>query len=43
MCYGCGRGILYDNNNKKYSVSKDNTVDEVVNIIAEIRKINGSI
>ena len=43
ICYGCGKGILYDNDDRKYSVSRSNTVEQVTDLIKNIREINASI
>lgn len=40
ICAGCGKAILRDKNNKAYNISRTNTLEEVKNIVEEIRKVN---
>lgn len=40
LCFSCAFVSLYDKNNKRYKVSRTDTIEQVKAIVDEIRKIN---
>lgn len=42
ICGGCPSQRLYDKNGKLYNITRQHTLDEVKNIVEEIRKVNAA-
>jgi hypothetical protein len=40
LCFSCAFVTLYDKNNKSYLISRTHTLDQVKNIVEEIRQVN---